>query len=178
MFGDRQDDAFQQRARGTMYGFKLGVELLFVDLWVGHHQYLGAGGLIGTWTQFMTGFDLEMDLGAKKSVVYDAKGNPFGGYPAWYAEFGFGVGFGVGTEQQVDPPLDNSEVTDKGFLFEGRVGAGFRLLRRLSLGFVVPVTAGYFFKSGPEAAVNDLDDQYVGMSTAVLINLRFKYTLK
>ncbi|HUQ06649.1 MAG TPA: hypothetical protein VM261_29300 [Kofleriaceae bacterium] len=173
--GDAKDQAFQNIARGGAYGALVGAEVLFVDAWVQHHQY-NDGELLGTWTQFMAGLDLDIGIGggepirgAKDGAKTKAKG---------YIELGLGVGFGVGTDRQVDPPLDNSEVSDKGFLLEGRVGAGANLGSALSIGVSLPVTAGYYFVSGEDAAANDIDTQYQAIEAALLVNLRLKIKVK
>lgn len=178
LFGDRKDDAFHKQAEGIAYGATVGVEILLLDVWVEHNQYLANGGVEGTWTQFMTGFDVEFDLGRKEGGTRLENGQVKGGYSRWYGEFGIGVGFGVGTGQQVDPPLDNSEVTDKGFLFQASVGGGVRMNRYLSLGLSAPMQAGYMFKSGEGAAANDQETNYGSMQAAVLLAMRFKVQIK
>lgn len=170
--GDQQDNAFQKKARGGGYGGLVGVEVLFVDVWVQHHQYTD-GKLLGTWTQFMTGMDVDVDLG----VPAAAPGKPHG-RPRGYFEAGLGLGFGVGTGQQVMPPLDNSEITDKGFLLEAKFGAGWNLGPLFSLGFVVPVSGGYFFKSGPGVVANDQGTHYQAVEAAFLVNFRAKLKIK
>ena len=173
--GDAKDFAFQNNARGGVDGALVGAEVLFVDAWVQHHQY-NDGELLGTWTQFMAGLDLDIGIGggepvpgAKDGAKTKSKG---------YIELGLGVGFGVGTDRQVDPPLDNSEVSDKGFLVEGRFGAGANLGSALSIGVAVPVTAGYYFVSGEDASANDIDTQYQAIEAALLVNLRLKIKVK
>ena len=170
--GDQQDNAFQEGARGGAYGGLVGVEVLFVDVWVQHHQYTD-GKLLGTWTQFMTGMDVDVDLG----VPAAAPGKPHG-RPRGYFEAGLGLGFGVGTGQQVELPLDNGEVADKGFLLEAKFGAGFNLGPLFSLGFVVPVSGGYYFKSGPGVVANDQGTHYQAVEAAFLVNFRAKLKLK
>jgi hypothetical protein len=176
--GDRQDEAFHLGARGGTYGAQVGVEILFIDVWVDHNQYLTGDGLVGTWTQFMTGLDGELEVGGRKGGDRAEDGRMKGGWSAGYVELGMGVGFGVGTGQQVEPPLDNSQVTDKGFLGQVHAGAGWRLTPSWSLGVQVPVQAGYLFKSGPGATANDLSTQYGEISAAALLALRFKIRLK
>lgn len=171
--GDQKDNAFQAGARGGAYGALVGAELLFVDGWVSHQQY-NDGALIGTWTQFMLGMDVDVDLG----VPTAPPGGKAKGRPKGYFEAGLGLGFGVGTGQQVELPLDNSEVTDKGFLLEAKLGAGVNLGPVFSLGFVIPVTGGYFFKSGPGVAANDTGTHYEAIGAAFLVNARFKLKLK
>jgi hypothetical protein len=178
LFGDRKDDAFHAGADGLTYGAQVGVEILFIDVWVEHDQYITSGDLSGTWTQFMTGLDLELDIGEQKEGVRNDRGEVDGGYSSGYFEFGLGAGFALGTGQQVDPPLDNSEVTDKGFVAQVHAGVGWRLTPSWSLGLLVPVQGGYLFKSGPGATANDLSTHYGQVSAAALLNLRLKIQLK
>ena len=68
--GDRQDEAFHDHATGPSYGALLGIEFLFIDVWVEHNQYVNNSqndgrGVNGTWTQFMTGMDIQFDVGEK-----------------------------------------------------------------------------------------------------------------
>ncbi|HSN29684.1 MAG TPA: hypothetical protein VLT45_25530, partial [Kofleriaceae bacterium] len=80
--------------------------------------------------------------------------------------------FGLGTGAQVMPPLDNAQITDKAFIGEGRLGFGRHLDKVFDLGVVVPVSYGYFFKSGNGAAANDLSTHYRGFEAEVLLALR------
>lgn len=170
--GDQKDNAFQKGARGGAYGALVGVEVLFIDVWIQHHQYSDSA-LIGTWTQFMTGMDVDVDLGVPPEVKGGKRGRASG-----YFEAGLGLGFGVGTGQQVELPLDNSEVTDKGFLAEAKIGAGKNLGPILSIGLLGTVSGGYFFKSGPGVVANDTGTHYQAVEAAVLVNLRLKLKLK
>lgn len=170
--GDRKDEAFHDGATGGTYGARVGVEILFVDLWVQHDQYRDSDGLLGTWTTLMTGFDVDMDLGGEKGGTRNERGEIDGGYSSGYAELGFGVGFGLGTGQQVEPPLDNGEITDKGVVGEAFVGAGWRLSPSWSFGVQVPVQAAYLIKSGSGATANDLGTHYTEISAAALLALR------
>lgn len=176
--GDRKGDAFHRGARGLAYGARVGVEIVFLDVWVEHDQYLEGGSVDGTWTQLMTGIDVNVGVGGTKGAARDEVGEETGGYSAGYVELGTGMGFGVGTGQQVDPPLDNSEVTDKGFIVEARAGAGVHLSPSWSLGVTVPVQAGYMIKSGAGATANDLGTHYTEVSAAALVTLRLDLALR
>jgi len=177
MGGAAKDDAFFKDARGGVYGALVGIEALFIDVWVDHHQIVGGDGLIGTWTQFMTGLDVNFDIhGASTPAdASDPKSAKHEGKVKGYVELGMGLGFGVGTGQQVMPPLDNAQVSDKGFLIEGRFGAGLALGSVLSLGVSVPVSAGFYFKNG---YANVTNNHYTGVEGAVLVVLRSKIKLK
>lgn len=172
--GAQKDNAFQRGARGGIYGAAVGLEILLVDAWVQHHQYAKSDGLIGTWTQFMVGMDVDVDTG-----VPEAKpGQKERGRPKGYFEAGLGLGFGVGTGQQVELPLDNGELTDKGFLAEAKLGAGYNLGPLASIGFVIPVSYGYYFKSGRGIVANDEDTHYQAVEAAFLVNFRLKLKIK
>jgi hypothetical protein len=170
--GEQKDDGFAATAPPAAYGALLGVELLFIDAFVAHHQFTD-GDDLSTWTQLGVGFDVDIELGAPPQLQ-GQEPKPGKGY----LELGLYAGVGVGTGQQVDPPLDNSQITDKGVTAELRVGAGWRLGRFARLGLTVPVTTGYFIKSGNGATVNDLDTHYQALSAAALVTLRFDLVLK
>lgn len=176
MFGEREAESFHQGSKGLAYGVILGAEVFFVDAWIEHNQY-PTGDETATWTQFMLGMDATIELGDLKSFDYDEAGKKKGGYASWFAELGMGFGFGVGTGQQVKPPLDNSEVTDKGFLFEARGAVGYRLTSFLSLGLAVPVQLGYFTKSGEGATANNVDNHYSSIGASALFNARIDWSL-
>ncbi len=174
--GGAKDHAFSEGARGATYGALLGAELLFVDAWIEHHQY-NDGSMRGTWTQFMVGFDVDIALGKPLPVAGAKKGAKTA--PAkGYLELGLGTGYGIGTGQQVVLPLDNAQLTDKGFLIEGRFAAGWHLNRIMSLGVALPVSYGYMFKSGPGVVANDDNNQYQAIQAALMLNLRFRLKLK
>jgi hypothetical protein len=172
-----QDQAFHQKTQGLTYGAEVGIEFLFIDVWAEHNQFLDTNGdFLGTWTQLMVGLDIQMGVGDTKGGRLDReKGKMVGGYEAGYLEAGFGIGLGFGTLQQVDPPLNNEQIDDKGPVGQAFVGAGYRLNRVLSIGVAAPVQVGYLFKSG---VANDTNNQYSSMQYAVMANLRMKFQLK
>ncbi len=158
--GVYKDDSFFGNAKGGAYGVSVGARFLILDGNIKHHQFVNGDGL-KTWTQFTAGLAFGMDTGSDE----DKKAGKGG-----YFEMGAGIGFGVGTGAQVDPPLDNSEVTDKGFMLEGKLGFGKHLSNIFDIGVSVPVSWGYFFKSGGGA--NNMDNQYQGVQVEALLVLR------
>lgn len=157
-----KDSAFFTKAPHAGYGVLVGAELLFLDAWIQHRQ-LTDGSRIATWTQFGLGIHALVDLGDKKQQKAHKGG---------FFEFGGGAWFGLGTGQQVDPPLDNSEISDKAFLLEARIGAGKHLSRVFDVGVSVPVSWGYFFKNGNGAAANDASTHYQSVQGEALVFLR------
>jgi hypothetical protein len=158
--GTLKDDSFFGKAKGGVGGVLVGARFLIFDGNIRHNQFIN-GGETETWTQFTLGLAFGMDSGTDEEKKAHKGG---------YFEMGAGIGFGVGTGAQVDPPLDNSEVTDKAFMLEGRLGFGKHLSSVFDIGVSVPVSWGYFFKSGGGA--NDTDNQYQSVQGAALLVLR------
>jgi hypothetical protein len=132
---------------------------------VQHHQY-NDGDDLATWTQIMGGLDFGVDLGSAEQKK--ARKGAF-------IQIAAGAGFGVGTGQQVDPPLSNDQISDKGFLLGGRLTIGKHLSKLWDFGVVVPVTYGYFFKNGVPA--NMLSNHYQGIHVEALLALRLNLKL-
>jgi hypothetical protein len=160
--GDQKADSYFQKSRGGAYGAQIGAQFLIFDGHIHHHQYVNGDGLT-TWTQFSAGLNFTFDTGtpAQKKA-----------FKGGYVGVGLGVAFGVGTGAQVDPPLDNSQITDKGFVLEGRFGFGKHLNKIFDIGVAVPVSYGYLFKSGNGATANNLDTHYQSVQVDVLLVLR------
>ena len=96
--GDQKATAFHATAPRGTYGLKLNAEVLFIDMWLAHHQFTDASRL-ATWSELGIGMDTELPLGDSK--------HGGGGYLA----LGVGATFGVGTGQQVQPRIDANMVT-------------------------------------------------------------------
>ena len=156
------DTDFFSNVPHGVYGARIGARLLVFEGAIEHHQFTN-GSRISTWTQFAAGIGIEADLGddnTKKAKTGS------------YVDFGVNLAFGLGTGQQVMPPLSNDEITDKGFLIEGRVGFGKHLNKFLDIGVVVPVSWGFFFKNGLDTGANDVSNQYKSFQVAGLLYLR------
>lgn len=166
--GEQKDNAFFAEAPPGTYGLLVGGRFVIGQATIQHHQYAIGGGGLSTWTQFAAGIAIESDLGHKPPRPDGSKPPKKGGY----VEFAASVAFGLGTGRQVEPPLSNDEITDKGFLIEGRFGFGTHLNKVFDLGVAVPVSWGYFFKSGDMAVANDEGNQYRAVQGQVLLYLR------
>ncbi|HUS32805.1 MAG TPA: hypothetical protein VMZ53_30095 [Kofleriaceae bacterium] len=159
--GDHKEESAFQGGRGA-YGVAAGAQFLIFDVNIRHNQFINGDGLT-TWTQFTGGFNFGFDTGTEQ----EKKENKGG-----YVGFGVGLAFGVGTGAQVDPPLDNSQVTDKGFLLEGKLNFGKHLNKVFDIGLQVPVSYGYLFKSGNGATANNTETQYQSVQIEALLVLR------
>jgi hypothetical protein len=63
-------------------------------------------------------------------------------------------------------------------VLRGWLGAGWWLAPHVALGLAVPVEAGYLFKNGGGAAVNDADGRYAELAIAALVTLRLNLRLR
>jgi hypothetical protein len=158
------DASFFQRAPHGMYGALIGGQFLFLTGEIQHHQFTD-GDRISTWTQFGAGLRFEVPIG---NLTPEEKAAGKG----TFAEIGVSAQFGLGTGQQVMPPLSNDEVTDKAFLLQGRLGIGKHLNKVFDVGVALPVSWGYFFKSGNGATANDLSTHYQSVQAEAMLYLR------
>ncbi len=163
------DEAFFENAGPAAYGVAVGARFLVLAVEIQHHQYVG-GGDLSTWTQFGAGLQVEAGVGSPS--VADKKAGK-----GAYVQFGAMVFFGVGTGQQVTPPLSNDELTDKGFLLQGSLGFGKHLNKALDIGISVPVSYGYFFKSGGDAVANNVSTHYQSVQLEALLVIRGSFKL-
>ena len=162
--GDVKDEAFFPNAPHGMYGLKVAARFLILEGQIQHHQYRG-GGSLATWTQFSAGLGLGIDLGDEKQKKE---------HKSTFAEIGAFVAGGLGTGRQVEPPLSNDEITDKGFLLEGRFSLGKHLGKFFDVGVAFTGSWGYFFKNGVDDAANMLDSQYQSIQFEGLLYLRLR----
>ncbi|RMH39551.1 MAG: hypothetical protein D6689_16195 [Deltaproteobacteria bacterium] len=177
--GDRKAEAFHQGARGFTYGAKVGVEVLFIDGWIEHNQFYDGDRVDGTWTQFMLGFDVKFDMGDKVGAKPRGDDDRFS---RGFGELGIAAGFGVGTGQQVEPPLDNAQVTDKGFVAQAHLDFGYRLSRTVSVGLHLPFQVGWLLRSepapmGPDPTANEPSNWYGSVQASALVTLRMNFSL-
>lgn len=172
VFGGQKDNAFHAGAAPFQYGAIVGVEFMFVDVWVEHNQTFDGSTVDGTWTQFMTGIDFSIDVG---NTLLDPKKKD--SPTKSFVELGAAIGYGVGTGQQVDPPLDRSELTDQGFVAQVSLDFGYRLNSVMSLGLHIPLQFGYIIKTGAGVA-NDEENHYGSVHGAALVNFRTNFAFK
>jgi len=163
---DQDKDFFSNVPHGA-YGVRVGARFLILEGAIQHHQFTN-GSRLSTWTQFSTGIGIQADVGDQEARKAHKSG---------FLDMGVDVAFGLGTGQQVDPPLSNDEISDKGVLIEGRVGFGKHLNELFDIGVVVPVSWGYFLKSDFDAAANDPSTHYKSFQIEALAYLRLNLKL-
>lgn len=162
-----EGESFFAQSTGPTYGALVGGRFLIFDGQIKHHQYPHDGEL-STFTQFNVGLAFQVDTGGQQAKKVHKGG---------YFEIGVWAGFGLATGAQVDPPLDNSEVSDKGFLLETRLGFGKHLSKNFDIGLAVPVSWGYIFRTGDGAAANDISTHYQSVQVEALLVFRANISL-
>jgi hypothetical protein len=165
--GPDGDKAFFANVPHGAYGLRVGARFLILDGVIEHHQFTN-GSRLSTWTKFAAGIGIQADVGDEKAKKAKTSG---------YVDFGVNLAFGLGTGEQVMLPLSNDEITDKGFLIEGRIGFGKHLNKLFDIGVVVPVSWGYFFKTGFENPANDVTNHYRAVQAEGLVYLRMNLKL-
>ena len=146
--GDQKDRDFFDHSKGGMYGILVGARLLFVEVSVEHDQFTDFSSLKGTWTEFKAG------IGGAIAVDEVLRGED----NKLFVDFGIGLGFGLGTGRQVSPPLDNAQISDKGFMLDAHIGIEYRLGSFLAIGADVPVGWGYMLKN--DVPANETSNHY------------------
>jgi hypothetical protein len=163
--GQQKDSAFFAKAPNGAYGALVGAKILIADGFIEHMQYTD-GSHIATWTQFAIGMRIDQKTGGQASANGVPEQKPTG-----YWDLGIHAAFGLGTGAQVMPPLDNAQITDKAFTLEVRGGFGKLLGSGFRIGIEIPISGGYFFKSGNGATANDLSTHYQGIEASALLVL-------
>jgi len=156
--GAQQDHDFFEGTKGGAWGALVGLRVLVLDVYVQHDQLTDFSSVKGTWTQFM--------IGPGFSFALDGK---------LHADMGVGVGVGLGTGQQIDPPLDNGEISDKGIMLELHLGVEYKIAPFVGLGVTLPIEWGYMFKNGVPA--NDVSNHYQTMRAMLLGTVTFRIGL-
>ncbi|MBK9070457.1 MAG: hypothetical protein IPL79_05580 [Myxococcales bacterium] len=155
--GERKTEAFAENAPRNTAGVVVGAEVAFLDVWISHDQFRG-DNRTATWTAAGLGFDIELPLGDKL-----------------YASAGIAGGLGLGTGQQVNPPLDAAQVSDKGAFGEAKAELGIKLGAGFRLGIAVPFTYGYYLKTGDGDVANDMTTHYTASQLQGLVTLGWKF---
>jgi hypothetical protein len=146
--GDQKDHDFFDQTKGGVYGLLISARLLFLEIAVEHDQFTDFSSIKGTWTEFM--------IGAGGSIGVDEVLPPLPN--KLYVSFGLDFGAGFGTGQQVMPPLDDAQISDKGLMIDAHIGIEYRFNPFLAIGAEVPVGWGYMLKN--DVPANDSSASY------------------
>jgi hypothetical protein len=156
---DDTDTDFFSVQSGGAFGAKVGIELLFIDFWVEHQQFFKSG-LKGSWTQIMLGTDFDFPLSEDEK---------------WRGTVGAGAGFGIGTLQSVDPPLDKKQIETRGLAAQLLIDIDYKLTPTLSIGASLPI--GYHYLFDGDQPANDPNSQSNGVHAMGLLTFKFQRDL-
>lgn len=149
--GQGETDFFA-RNQGGMTGFKAGAELFFIDVFVDFKQGWGRPGerttvgWTGSWLGVYLGIDLDLHLGEGKK---------------WHFLIGADAGFGLGLAGAINPPINNDEVSSKGFVAQGRAGLDYHITKVFGIGLEADLGYHYLFLNG--IPVNDISSHVQGI---------------
>jgi hypothetical protein len=152
---------FFQHTRGGGLGFNLGFKFLIFDASASFIQVLNGSGTVGTLTQFLVGMEFDIPVGREK--LSDGKARNI-------LRPGLHAGLGFGTPGPVDPPLDNDQVSDKGFVSHLKVAYEYFLNPFMGVGGTGLV--GYHYFLGGQVVTNS-QDHSSGYHMAALAQFTF-----
>jgi len=131
----RGNDFFHDQS-GGLVGGRLGIEVLYTDLYLQFDQFLTGQGFSGSTLQPMIGWDLDLGSGPWKALLGAYGGLVFGFpyTPHW--------------------PIDNRQIATVGVTAEGQGGAEYMLNRFLGLQIMGTVGYHYMFAGAEEVPVS------------------------
>jgi hypothetical protein len=152
---------FFAHTRGAGIGFEAGLKLLIIDLSVTFTQFADSDGTVGTLTQFLLGTNFDIPAGGAKFED---------GQPRAIFRPGIQGGFGFGTAGPVDIPLNNAQVSDKGFV--SYLNFAYEYFLNPFIGVGGQAQFGYHYFLGGQV-VNESDDHSSGFQLAAFGTLTF-----
>ena len=153
---------------GPALGFEVGAEVLFLDFMINGTRIfdraadgVGESGA-GHYFQFLTGIDGDFAIGD-------------GSDPSLFLRVGVNGGFALGTHRKVKPPLDNAQVSDKGFVTNGLVSLDYHLGKLFVLGVELSPGYHFFFPGGDSTKDQSVNggDQSQGLHMLGMAFLQF-----
>ena len=147
---DAKTPDFFRQSQGAGFGAELGARLLILDVSIRFLQMVGPHGYGGTVLTGLVGPMMEIPV---LSGGMDMLGRPRP--PKVVVRPGLAAGLAFGTDQPVDPPLDNAQLASKGLLVIGRFGVE-RMFGPI-LGVGGELQGGYHYMFGAHSAVNSKD---------------------
>jgi len=158
---DSRTPDFFEHTRGFGVGFEAGLKLLIIDLSVTFTQVADGGGTVGTLTQFLLGTTFDIPAGSARFE---------NGQPRAIVRPAIQGGFGFGTSGPVDLPLDNRQVSDKGFVSYASVAYEYFLNPFIGVGGQAQFGWHYFLGG---QVINDSEAHSTGLHLAGYATLTF-----
>ncbi len=152
---------FFAHTRGAGIGFEAGLKLLIIDLSVTFTQVADGSGTVGTLTQFLLGPTFDIPAGSSKFE---------NGQPRSIFRPGLQGGFGFGTAGPVSLPLDNKQLSDKGFVSYASLAYEYFLNPFIGVGGQAQFGWHYFLGG---QVVNNSEDHSTGYQLAGYATLTF-----
>jgi hypothetical protein len=151
---------FFDASEGLASGVKLGVRLFVVDFSIRFLQMIDSHGAASTLSTALLGSTLEIPL---VGGGHDVMGHPR--RPEVVLRPGLGAGFALGTPAPVHLPIDNAQLSAKGFLVEG--SCGVERLFGPYFGIGATLEGGYHYLFGQSATLNSGSDRSQGWQLAI-----------
>jgi hypothetical protein len=129
---------FFKRRQGPGAGVEVGVKLLVFDVSASFLQLFNGSGTAGTLTQLLAGVNIDVPVGNDKFQEGVERGKsrnvirPIAN-----------LGFAVGTPEPVKPPLDNAQISAKGFV--SYMGLGYEHFLNEFFGVGAQANFGYHY---------------------------------
>jgi hypothetical protein len=156
---------FFDKTKGPGLGFDLGVKLLVFDLSANFLQVFDGSGRVGTLTQLLLSFVIDVPVGYQTFRNTGKKRNIV--RPA------LGAGVAFGTPGPVHPPLSNDQVSDKGLVTQMGVAYEHFLNPFMGVGVEGDFGYHYFVGGGASATANDVRDHSSGYHLAGFATFTF-----
>jgi hypothetical protein len=159
---------FFERRGGPGVGAEVGARLLIFDFSVNFTQLFNGDGRNGTFTQALVGIAFDIPVGNQ----YFAKGDIGAGQSQNIIRPIIGAGFGFGTSEAIRAPIDNAQISDKGFV--SRAGVGYEHFFNPFIGAGAQVDFGYhYFVGGGQSMVASNETHSAGYNLSGFATLMF-----
>jgi len=134
---------FFQRRRGPGAGVELGVKMLVFDLSADFFQVFDGNGRAGTLSQLLFGVNIDVPVGNQKFQDGVERGKSKN-----IIRPVANIGVAAGTPEPVHPPLDNAQISSKGFVSYWGIGYEHFINEFLGVGAAANFGYHYFIDGG------------------------------
>jgi hypothetical protein len=132
---------FFDSSRGGAFGAEVGVKVLVLDLSASFFQVVNSHGRVGTLSQALLGFEIDVPMGNAQTAD---------GRPKLILRPGLGSGVAFGTPGPVHAPLSNDQISHKGLVSQAKLALEYS--PHPLFGFGVEGDFGYHYFIGGGAA--------------------------